>query len=285
MPARPTGQTAPAGQAPARGGSPAARPRPSPFVPPEPLDYEDHTGWTSIFDGRTLSGWDGNPAVWRVEDGAITAESTAEHRVGSTHLIWRGRELGDFELKLEIKLDDDIHSGVAYRSTTDLAGWLGARAPRAGGAGPRAGGAPTRGPVFQVPADPRWTLYGPGLDFDADLQMAGNVEERGTARREIAWRGGIARAASGVRPRLVGSLGDADALRAWLVPGGWNQIHVIARGHELTHIINGHVMAILIDDDPAFFRARGLIGLQIEQYGAGRVHFRQIWIKELDGNK
>ncbi|HVZ19763.1 MAG TPA: DUF1080 domain-containing protein [Vicinamibacterales bacterium] len=275
--ARPAARAAPAGQAPATAGPAAARPRPSPFVPPEPLDYDDHDGWTSIFDGATLTGWDGNPAVWRVEDGAITAESTADHRVGSTHLIWRGGELDDFELKLEIKLDGDIHSGIAYRSTTDLAGWLGPSAPRAGGAA-------ARGPVFQVPADPRWTLYGPGLDFDADLQMAGNVEERGTTRREIAWRGGIVRAAPGVRPRLIGSLGDADALRAFLVPGGWNQIHIIARGRELTHIVNGHVMAILIDDDPTFFRARGDIGLQIEQYGAGRVHFRRIWIKDLDGS-
>jgi hypothetical protein len=275
-PARPALRAVPADQAPA-GGPAAARPRPSPFQPPEPLDYDDHTGWTSIFDGRTLDGWDGNPAVWRVENGAITAESTAEHRVGSTHLIWRGRELGDFELKVEIKLDDDIHSGIAYRSTTDLAGWLGPRPARAGGAG-------ARGPALQVPADPRWTLYGPGLDFDADLQMAGNVEERGTPRREIAWRGGIVRAAAGVRPRLIGQLGDPDALRAFLVPGGWNQVHVIARGRQLTHIVNGHVMAILIDDDPALFRARGYIGLQIEQYGAGRVNFRQIWIKDLGGD-
>ena len=58
-------------QAPATGGAPAqpagqagtAASRPSPFVPPEPIDHDAHDGWTSIFDGRTLSGWDGNPDV------------------------------------------------------------------------------------------------------------------------------------------------------------------------------------------------------------------------------
>src|SRR5215471_12036130 len=48
--------------------------------PPAPIDDTDRTGWTSIFDGRSLDGWDGNPAVWSVAGGAITAESTAARR-------------------------------------------------------------------------------------------------------------------------------------------------------------------------------------------------------------
>ena len=83
--------------------------------PPDPSDPADHTGWTSLFDGQSLKGWDGHPDVWSVAGGAITAESTAERRVGSTYLIWRGGEPGDFELTLEMKADSDIHSGVFYR--------------------------------------------------------------------------------------------------------------------------------------------------------------------------
>src|SRR5438874_12954339 len=81
------------------------RPSPCPGCgyAPEPIDYNDVTGWTRIFDGRTLHGWDGNRAVWKVENGAIRAESTAERRVGTTYIIWRGGEPADFELKLEIK--------------------------------------------------------------------------------------------------------------------------------------------------------------------------------------
>ena len=92
-------QQTPPGAAPA---APAAG-RASPFVPPEPLDYRDRSGWTEIFDGRTLAGWSGNPDVWSVAGGAMTAVSTAERRVGSTHIIWAGGEPGDFELKLEIQ--------------------------------------------------------------------------------------------------------------------------------------------------------------------------------------
>jgi hypothetical protein len=269
-------QTAPPAT-PGRGGG---------FVPPEPLDYADHEGWTSMFDGRTLNGWEGNPQVWQVVDGAITAASTAERRVGSTHLIWRGGEPADFEWKLEYRLEGDIHSGIAYRSFTDPDGTrAGARAaqPAAGGqtttAAPAAGAARGRGTPPQIPADPRWTLYGIGLDFDFDRQNSGNVEERGSPRREIAWRGGIVLADAGKRPRLIGSVGDAEELKALILPDGWNQIQVVARGHQYTHIINGHVMAILIDDDPTYFRASGLIGISIEQFGAGRVSARNLWIK------
>jgi hypothetical protein len=131
----------------------------------------------------------------------------------------------------------------------------------------------------QVPVDPRWTLYGPGLDFDADRQMAGNVEERGTDRREIAWRGGIVEAEAGVRPRLLGSVGDAGDLMNLIRAGDWNQVHIIARGHQLTHIINGHVMTVLFDDDPAHFRPSGFIGIQIESFGTGRVEVRDVWLR------
>lgn len=257
---------------------------PSVFVPPDPLDDSDHAGWTRLFDGRTLDGWDGNPAVWAVEDGAITAVSTAERRVGSTHLIWRGGEVADFELMLDAKLEGDIHSGIAYRSAVDPGGGpVGARAGQTArpmaGAGAAVAPARGRGAPPAIPSDPRWTLLGPGFDYDYDRLMAGNVEDRGSERREVAWRGGIVRAEAGRRPRVIGTLGDADALMEVFRVGDWNRIHIVARGHQLTHIVNGRVVTILIDEDPAFFRGTGSIGLQIEQYGVGRVSVRNIWLK------
>ena len=151
-----------ASQAPAAPSPPTAGRGSSPFQPPEPLDYADRTGWTSLFDGRTLSGWSGNPEVWRVENGVLTAVSTSERRVGSTHLIWMGGEPADFELKLEVKLDGDIHSGIAYRSFVDVTRATG----RQGGAAGRERGA--AGP--QVPSDPQWTLYGYSSRFSRRSQ-------------------------------------------------------------------------------------------------------------------
>src|SRR5439155_8216038 len=47
-------------------------------------------GWQTIFDGKTLDGWDGNPDFWRVEDGAITGETTKDKPTkGNTFIIWK----------------------------------------------------------------------------------------------------------------------------------------------------------------------------------------------------
>jgi hypothetical protein len=86
------------------------------------------------------------------------------------------------------------------------------------GAAPGAAPGPGRGTPPAIPADPKWTLYGPGLDYDYDRQNGGNVEDRGTPRRELAWRGGIVLAEAGKRPRMIGSLGDPDALMALITP-------------------------------------------------------------------
>jgi hypothetical protein len=261
-------------------GNPAAPPPGRGGLPrPEPYDFNDHGGWVSIFDG-TLKDWEANPDVWHVENGVITAVSTTERRLGTTYIYWKGGELADFELKLEEKLEGDVHSGIAYRS------WIGSPAPRAagpgaagaGGAGGVGGRAPQ--PPPDVPSDPRWMLAGPGCDFDADRRNSGNIEERYTPRRILATRGMAVRMDAGVPARIVGTFGDPDALMNDIKTDDWNQIHVIVRGHQFTNIINGRLMAMAIDDDPAAFHAKGLIGWSIEQ-SLGRVSVRNIWLKKL----
>src|SRR6202042_2034679 len=88
------------------------------FSQPDPIDFNDndHAGWTSLFDGTTLKGWDGDSSYWHVENGAITAESTCERPTGTIYLIWQGGEAADFELKLEMRGEGAaVNSGVQYR--------------------------------------------------------------------------------------------------------------------------------------------------------------------------
>jgi len=268
---------------------------------PDPIDAADRTGWTQIFDGKTLTNWDGNPEVWKVEDGAIVAENWPERRIGGTFIIWRGGEPADFELKLDIKADYDIHSGIFYRAT------VGPAPPRAGGAGGAAGGArggaaaaagganaaaPGTAPAAAagraqqappaVPSDPKWNVRGYSMDWDYDPGNSGNVQDPGAGRTDtqIVWRGFIVRTESGKRPRAIGTLGEREALMQFIKIGDWNQVHIVARGNQITHIVNGHVMAVLIDDDPVAFKAKGFIALQIEQFGQGKINFRNIWLKQ-----
>ena len=73
-------------------------------------------GFLSLFNGKDLDGWEGNPRLWRVEDGAITGQTTPDNPTkGNTFLIWRNGTVDDFELRLKYRIDGG-NSGVQYRS-------------------------------------------------------------------------------------------------------------------------------------------------------------------------
>src|SRR5690242_4220902 len=65
----------------------------------------EESGFRQIFDGKSLTGWDCDPKFWRVENGILTGETTAEHQPEvNIFCIWRGGQPGDFELKLQYRL-------------------------------------------------------------------------------------------------------------------------------------------------------------------------------------
>ena len=142
---------------------------------------DNPAGFVPIFDGKTLSGWDGDPMFWRVENGAIVGESTADKVVKqNTFLIWRGGTLRDFELRIDFHLHG-VNSGVQYRSV-------------------------------ELPAAGQWVLKGYQADLDFLNGFTGNIhEERG--RDLLVPRGKIVRAEDGPKYSLMGELGDAAELR------------------------------------------------------------------------
>src|SRR5712691_7494571 len=109
------------------------------FRQPDPIDFQEHSGWTSLFDGKTLKGWSGD-SNWKVEDGAIVIESTCEKPTGTVYLVWQGGEPADFELKLEMKGTGNINGGVQYR------GWIVPPDQGPGGGGKQAGLCPSGQP-------------------------------------------------------------------------------------------------------------------------------------------
>jgi hypothetical protein len=64
--------------------------------------------------------------------------------------------------------------------------------------------------------------------------------------------------------------------------GEWNQYTIIARGSVILHILNGQLMAVLVDDDPgSTTNVSGLFGLQIEGTPC-KVSFRDLWLRKID---
>jgi hypothetical protein len=256
------------------------------FKQPDPIDFEDHTGWTSMWDGATLKEWDGDFNYWKVDNGAIVVESTCEKPTGTIYLVWKGGEAADFEMKLEMKGEGAmVNSGVQYRGAITQP-----RPPQAAGAG-RGPGGRGRGPQGPCPSgaprgtppsresQAKWDMLGAQFDFDGRNQYSGQYYEQATGRGIIAWRGQMVRTEEGKNPRLLATLGNPEELGGYVKIEGWNQLHIIARGNTMTHIINGHVMSVLIDDDATKFRKSGLIGVEIE--GTGKISLRNLWLKRL----
>lgn len=240
-----------------------------------PIDFDDHSGFVPIFDGRTLDQWDGNPEIWKVEDGSIVGVSTHEKPSGNTFIVYHGAHARDFDLKLEIKVENGGGSGIQYRSHTGY--------PPPGGSGWR--GNPNDGPLAPPPRA-EWTMFGPQADFWYPINplaasYTGQLYSQNTGRGIIAWRGQVVNALPGKKPTLVGNIGDRTALGAGVRVGDWNQYNIMVRGGTFIHILNGQLMALLIDDDPASSNnVDGLFGLQIEGCPS-KVSFRDLWLKKI----
>ena len=77
------------------------------------------------------------------------------------------------------------------------------------------------------------------------------------------------------------TIGDGAALKGYVNINGWNQYHIIARGPVILHLINGHLMAVFIDEDTTNAMPEGLIGLQMHVGEPFKVEYRNVWLKKI----
>jgi hypothetical protein len=214
---------------------------------------DDDAGFVPIFDGKTLTGWDGDMTFWRAENGEIIGETTPEKVVKTnSFLIWRGGTVKDFELKVEFRLSG-TNSGIQYRS-------------------------------IELPDAGKWVLKGYQADIDFSGQYLGNVhEERGRKPGHVvlARRGMATRISDGPKYKTLATIGDGTLLKGVVNINGWNRYHIIARGPVLMQIINGQLMGMTIDEDVKNFVPEGLLGFQMHVGPPFKIEYRNILYKKL----
>lgn len=206
-------------------------------------------GFVSLFNGRDLSGWNGDAQIWSVRDGAITGQSTPQVGVKeNTFLLWKD-EVEDFELRLKFKLEGG-NSGIYYRAS--------------------------KRPPGQTKGE---ALVGPQADFSADGRWTGVLMEY-TLREVLAERGQQVLISTNGQKEVVGTLGSADKLLGMVRTNDWNDYQIEAKGGHVSLKINGTPMSELDDRDPKR-PVRGWLGLQVHTGPPMRVQFKDIYLKRL----
>ncbi len=215
-----------------------------------PAAAADDDGFQSLFDGKTLEGWDGDPKLWRVEDGAITGQTSDDDPIKhNSFLIWREGKVDDFELTLEYRIEGG-NSGIQYRSWEE---------PEKVG---------------------RWVIGGYQADIDSKGTWTGALYgER--YRGILAARGQKTVIGDNHKPKVVGEIGSRDELLKHIKPDGWNKYRIVGKGYTFIHEINGHTMVEVTDEDTAERRRSGLLAFQVHRGPPMKVQFRNIRLKRL----
>jgi hypothetical protein len=91
-----------------------------------PLANGEEPGFRSLFNGKDLTGWEGDQSLWKVSDNAIVGNSPG---IQHNQFLTSKEEFGDFELKLEFRVKDGVgNSGVQFRTkripdSTEVSGY------------------------------------------------------------------------------------------------------------------------------------------------------------------
>jgi len=210
----------------------------------------------NLFNGKDLTGWQGNPDLWSVQDGAITGVTKAEPKLAhNTFLVWTNGTVDDFELSLQYRIVKG-NSGIQYRSKVTEQGKF----------GPIVGG-------YQA-------------DFEAGQTYSGILyEERG--RGILAQRGQktVIKAseadATKHKVEVAGTVGDSKEIQAKIKSEDWNDYRIIAKGNHLQHFINGAQTIDVTDEHEAKAAKSGVLALQIHTGPPMTVQFRNLVLKPL----
>ncbi len=201
-------------------------------------------GFRSLFSGKDLSGWDGNPALWTIEDGAITGQTNGPEQLDyNQFLIWRGGVLKNFELRAKIRVTGN-NSGIQYRSQ-------------------------------ELSGNRKWSVRGYQCDVHPSTANNGMVYDEGG--RGILVLNGQSVIIDGTGAKWLAA--EHTPVQADI--SEWHEYAIIAQGNHLVHQVDGKVTIDLVDHDTKDRDLEGMLAFQLHKGPAMRVQIKDILLKEL----
>ncbi len=219
-------------------------------APAEPEDM------TCIFNGKDLTGWDGDPRLWSVKDGVIHGETTAENPAkGNTFLIWKDGVLKNFELRLSFRCNATNNSGIQYRSKHITEGKV-------------------RNP---------WVVRGYQHEIrnqQALPSVSGFIYCEGGRRGRVCLVGEKAVWADG-KKTVTETLIDAEGFQKLFKLDDWNDVVIIAKGTHIQHYMNNRLILDFTDNDPQLALLQGVLALQLHAGKPMWAEYKDIRIKDI----
>jgi len=215
-------------------------------------------GFTSMFDGKTLNGWKGDPTIWSVRDGAITGSSDTPISA-NTYLIYE-KPYANFEIRFKYRWLTDVgNSGLQFRSGQIAGNYI--------LAGMQANVTPVGKPE-------RFAMLYDELGERQEMVLLG---QKATITRAQAAGGGQGR----IIRTVTEMVNSREEILSHVKPTGeWNEDVLIVYGNRYWHAVNGYLAFDATDDDPLNARD-GLLGWQFHKGPASTVQFKDIVIRPL----
>jgi Domain of Unknown Function (DUF1080) len=220
-------------------------------APPEP------DGMRTIFNGKDLTAWDGDPRLWSVKDGAIRGETTAENPAkGNTFIIWKEGRTKDFELRLSFRCNATNNSGIQYRSKH----------------------------IQEGTPNNAWVVRGYQHELRNELKLpdvAGFIYDEGGKRGRLCLVGEQVTWSDDGQKKVTGSLIDQAGFEKLFKLDDWNDVVIIAQGNRIQHFMNNSPIVDFTDNDPKLALKEGILALQLHAGKPMWVEFKNIRIKEI----
>ncbi len=228
-----------------------------PLVAEEVVKVPPESGLKPIFNGKDLTGWDGDPRLWSVKDGVIHGETTKEAPAkGNTFLIWKGGQTKDFELRLSFRCNATNNSGIQYRSKHI-----------------------TEGRVSN-----KWVVRGYQHEIRNQNKLpsvAGFIYAEGGKRGRMALVGDKTVWGADGKKEIVGKLIDGAGFEKLFKLDEWNDVVIIAKGAHLQHYMNGRLIMDCVDNHPERALRDGILAFQLHAGKPMWAEFKDIRFKEL----
>lgn len=219
-------------------------------APPEP------TGAKTLFNGKDLTGWDGDPRLWSVKDGVIHGETTFENVAkGNTFLIWKDGTLKDFDLRLSFRCNATNNSGIQYRSKhiTEKVG-------------------------------NQWVVRGYQHELRNEVKFPNTsafIYDEGGKRGRICLVGEVASWETDGKKVKRSDLIDQAGFEELFKLDDWNDVVIIGRGNRIQHYLNGKLILDFTDNDPALALKEGILAVQLHAGKPMWTEFKNIRVKDL----